>query len=104
LNHETSQTNDDATLQTSFHVAPPHRIDNAVNPCDEFYDFACGKFIQENYTPDESVGVDTFSKLKEFIDTKVYMMMLDDVAEANTNLKLSQDLFKTCMEQNRESH
>jgi predicted metalloendopeptidase len=105
LNHETSQTNDDATLQTSFHVFYPlHRIDNALNPCDDFYDFACGNFIRENYTPDESAAVDTFTKLKESIDTKVFMMMRNDVSEANTNLKLSQELFKTCLERNRESH
>ena len=102
LNHETAQTNDDANIFSRRLL--PYRIDNAVNPCDDFYDFACGSFIQENYTPDESVAVDTFTKLKEYIDTKVYMLMLKEFDEANTNLKLSQELFKICLERNRESY
>jgi predicted metalloendopeptidase len=105
LNHETSQTNNDATLQTSFDALLSFRIDNNVDPCNNFYDFACGNFIQESYTPDETSAVDTFTKLKESIDTQVYMMMLNDAKdeEANANLKLSQELFKTCLERNRES-
>lgn len=106
LNHETSQTNDDATLQGFLHVSSLCcRIDSSVDPCDDFYDFACGSFIQENYTPDESVAVDTFTKLRETIDTQVYMLMLNGAKndETNANYKLSQELFKTCLDKNRES-
>lgn len=45
-----------------------HRIDYEVNPCDDFYNFGCGTFITETYTPDESVAVDTFSLLRDKID------------------------------------
>lgn len=90
-----------------FYVASLSRIDNTVDPCDDFYDYSCGTFIQEKYTPDESVAVDTFTTLRDAIDTKVYMLMQNDDAEvdkANANFKLSQELFKTCLERNRESH
>jgi predicted metalloendopeptidase len=94
-------TNDEATLQTSYHVSTPHRIDNAVNPCDNFYDFACGKFIQDVNMPDENVAVDSFTKLKESIDSKVYMMLLNDAGENSEFLESSKELFKTCLERNR---
>lgn len=88
-------------------VALLNRIDNTVDPCDNFYDFSCGTFIQEKYTPDERVALDTFTILRDAIDTKVYMLMQNDdveVDKANANFKLSQELFKTCIERNRESH
>lgn len=85
-------------------VSSPCRLDTGVDPCNDFYDFACGTFIKENYTPDESSSVDTFTKLRDSIDTQVYMLMLNDAKddEANANFKLSQELFKTCLERNRE--
>lgn len=79
------------------------RIDTDVDPCNNFYDFACGSFIKDNYTPDESVAVDTFTKMKENVDSQVYALLNDANDDANPMLKLSKDLFKTCLEQNREA-
>lgn len=81
-----------------------NRIDTKVDPCDNFYDFSCGTFIEENYTPDESVAVDSFTKLRDTIDSQVYALLsdADDEVNATSPYKLSKELFKTCLERARE--
>lgn len=53
------------------------KIDRTADPCDNFWQFACGTFIRETFTADEDSTVDTISsmtdKLYEFILT-----ILDD--------------------------
>lgn len=92
--------------QTTKHVFVL-RIDTNVDPCDNFYDFACGSFIEENHTPDESVAVDFFTTLKDTIDSQVLSLLTssnDDNIEETTSLKLSREWFKTCLARDRESN
>ncbi|CRK98673.1 CLUMA_CG012403, isoform A [Clunio marinus] len=49
-----------------------------LDPCYDFYDFACGSFVMKNYTPDESVAVDTFIETEENIDMKIYALLNDE--------------------------
>jgi predicted metalloendopeptidase len=74
------------------------RIDASVDPCDDFYDFACGSFTQDVYPPDERVAVDTLTKLRDTIDAQVYALLVkanDDGAK--DSLKLSKELFNSCL-------
>lgn len=49
------------------------KLDAKVDPCDDFYDFACGSFFEEIVTPDEESTVDSLTlmsdKLQEFLLT-----------------------------------
>lgn len=80
------------------------RIDNDVEPCDNFYDFACGNFIQENNPADESVAVDTFTLLQDNIVSQIYSALQDDNSNNNLNatFRLAKKFLETCLDRSRK--
>lgn len=57
-------------------------IDETIEPCDDFYDFACGKFLTDTMLTDEKVSVDTFSVARDKMQTQLHRLV-DSPAEPN---------------------
>ena len=48
-----------------------HNMDESVNPCDDFYQFACGNFIRKTAIPDDRTRVSSFSVLSDELLSQV---------------------------------
>lgn len=73
-------------------------LDSSVEPCDDFYNFACGNFIKETQIPDEKVAVTAFSIIGDKLQEQLRVLIGED-AEPNESepFKLAKDLFRACM-------
>lgn len=73
-------------------------MDPSVDPCSDFYDFSCGRFLNETVLSDEKVSVDTFSIVRDQTQNK--LLRLIDAPTVDNDLKsfrLAKDLYQSCM-------
>ena len=74
-----------------------------VRPCDDFYQFVCGKFIETNSIPDE------ISELNQFIliEKELNMVLLGDIKSniSSTEIKAIQNAknyYRNCMDERKK--
>jgi len=77
-------------------------MDVKADPCEDFYQFACGGFEKRNIIPDDQSSVSTFSlisdKVTEQLRTLVEKPVRDDEAEP---FKLVKKLYASCLNKSR---
>lgn len=78
------------------------QLDETVEPCDDFYNFACGKFIRESIIPDEKVAVSAFSVTGDKLQEQLRTLISEPVnANEIEPFKLVKKLYKACMNKSK---
>lgn len=74
------------------------QMDKNVEPCDDFYSFACGNFVKETIIPDEKVSVNTFSIIGDKLQEQLRTLVTDPILENDPEpFKLAKNLYKACI-------
>lgn len=73
-------------------------IDSSTEPCNDFYQFACGGFIKNTFIPDDKLIVDTFTELSDHIDIQLRTIIEDEIdANESRVFKLVKQMHRSCM-------
>ncbi|KAL7013333.1 hypothetical protein ACKWTF_015337 [Chironomus riparius] len=74
------------------------KLDENVDPCDDFYAFSCNRYINNTFIPDDKAAIDVFDetndKLQERIKTIITSPIEEDEIETFKNMKR---LYRGCM-------
>lgn len=72
-------------------------MDEKIDPCNDFFNYACGGWIKKNPIPKTSSSFSTFSKLNQQIE-KILRKILETDGSADTKvLRKVKSFYKSCM-------
>ncbi|XP_047040451.1 neprilysin-2 isoform X1 [Helicoverpa zea] len=73
-------------------------MDDKVDPCDDFYDFACGSFMKNTRIPDDKTSVNTFSIITDQLQEQIRALLDEPIIENEPRpFALAKTLYQACM-------
>ncbi len=74
-------------------------MDESVDPCEDFYQFACGGFIKKTIIPDDRTRMSSFSVLSDELLLQVRMLLEEESPSGEAKpFRMARDLYKSCMD------
>lgn len=73
-------------------------MDDTVDPCDDFYSYACGTFTKDTIIPDDKTSVNTFSKIGDELQIQLKTLIVEPIMPDEPKpFKLAKQLYNACM-------
>uniref|UniRef100_A0A913IE97 Neprilysin n=1 Tax=Strongyloides stercoralis TaxID=6248 RepID=A0A913IE97_STRER len=73
-------------------------IDEKIDPCEDFYDFACGKWIANNDIPDDLASYGRFSALRENVSQEMKELYNSDNSLKSKSVNYLKEIYRKCMD------
>ena len=76
-------------------------MDKKADPCQDFYQFACGNWDKYNPIPEDKAGFDTFEILRESLNHVLKQLLEEPIVKGKnyegSSIVKAKDLYKSCM-------
>lgn len=78
------------------------QMDSKVEPCDDFYSFACGQYIEDTIIPDDKVSVNAFSVISDKLQEQLRTIITAPIEENELEpFKMVKKLYSACMNKSK---
>ncbi|KAJ6635281.1 Neprilysin-2 [Pseudolycoriella hygida] len=72
-------------------------IDSSVEPCDDFFQFACGNFIKKTKLPDDKYAIYPLSLINDKLQQQITELITEEASpDESKPFRLAKDLYKAC--------
>ncbi|XP_017775451.1 PREDICTED: endothelin-converting enzyme 1 isoform X2 [Nicrophorus vespilloides] len=73
-------------------------MDQSVDPCDDFYQFACGSFVKKTNIPDDKSSVTSFSVISDTLLEQLRSMIEEPIQPKEAKpFRLTKLIYQSCM-------
>lgn len=74
------------------------KLDTSIEPCQDFYSFACGQFVKNTNIPEDKVIVDSFSIVGDALKEQLKTVITSPIEENDIEpFKIVKRLYSACM-------
>uniref|UniRef100_A0A482ZIU4 U24-Theriditoxin-Lha1d_1 n=1 Tax=Latrodectus hasselti TaxID=256736 RepID=A0A482ZIU4_LATHA len=89
----------DACKKTAEHIL--QSMDNKVNPCDDFYQFACGGWIEGHSIPDDKSSASIFEGVEDDLNLKLKELLERPLSGSEPrHIQMMKQFYDSCMDTN----
>lgn len=73
-------------------------INESVDPCDDFFEFACGTFLETTNIPDDKSGISQFSLVDDALEVQMKQIVQEPIQQYELKpFKMVKKLYQMCM-------
>jgi neprilysin len=71
----------------------------SVNPCDDFYEYACGRFMKTTIIPEDAGSVNTINIIEANVLKQLHTLLNGEIRPNEIKpFKMAKQFYRQCME------